>query len=74
MDPQIAALEAQLKSKSGAYDAYITCIAKVVEKDVDPARLRDYVDRKVELAELGNEALGKKIDRDSEQCIEAAAG
>jgi hypothetical protein len=74
MDPEIAALKAQLKTKSGAYDAYIACIAKVVEKDVDRARLRDYVDKKVELADLGNEALGKKIDQDSEQCIEDAAG
>lgn len=74
MDPEIAALETQLKSKAGGYDTYVTCIAKVVEKDVDPARLRDYVDQKVELADLGTEALGKKIDQDSEHCIKDAAG
>ena len=71
-EPSLTAVKSQLSSKPKAYDILITCVAKAIKKDADSSKLKDYVDGKTSLNDLGTKAQGQKAGADAKACAQSA--
>jgi hypothetical protein len=71
-DPQVSQLTARLKGSQA--DIVLTCVAKALKKDADSGDLKDYVNGKKNLADIGGKAKGsaQKANTDAATCARNA--
>ena len=71
-DPQVTQLTARLKGSQA--DVVLSCVAKALKKDADSADLKDYVNGKKNLADIGGKTKGsaQKANTDARTCASKA--